>query len=176
MRKQQSTDDAKELGEDLSTELRPAVLRTARYLVRKASLGSDLAEDLVQVALLKYHKLGTEKRRTIVNHKAYLTEIVRNEILNYLNRNAPATESFEAGAMLESTSNEQEIENRILVREIWNKLEGEDRRLFELLTFDYSAAELAYRLSISSEAARQRTHRLKAKLKVMLTESQKRVS
>jgi len=170
MTKQQPTEDAKELWEDLG----PDALRTARYLLRKASLASDLAEDIVQLALLKYHQLGREKRSKIVNHKAYLAEIVRHEIANYLrDKNTNATSLVGDTPTLKSTSDERDIENRILLQEIWSELEDEDRRLLELMIFNYSGPELAWRLGISKEAARQRTHRLKAKLKVMLTESQK---
>jgi|SRR5829696_3008570 len=170
MTKQEPTEDAKEFWEDLG----PDVLRTARYLVRKASLASDLAEDIVQLALLKYHQLDREKRNKIVNRKAYLAEIVRHEIANYLrDKNINATSLVGDEPTLKSTSDERDIENRILLQEIWNKLEDEDRRLLELMIFNYSGIELAWRLGISKDAARQRTHRLKAKLKVMLTESQR---
>lgn len=170
MTKEEPSEDAKELWEDLGTD----ALRTARYLVRKASLASDLAEDIVQLALLKYHQLGSEKRSTIVNRKAYLAEIVRHEIANYVrDKNINAASLVGDAPTLKSASDERDIENRILLQEIWNKLEDDDRRLLELMIFNYSGHELAWRLGISKEAARQRTHRFKAKLKVMLTESQK---
>ena len=175
MAEPEHNEDTIEGAEDIPRELRTHALRTALYFLKRSNLSSDLAEDVVQMAFLKYHQLGTEKRTKIENQKAYLARIVRNEIEDHRRESkGNVTTVFEDTGTLESGSGERDLENRILVREIWSKLEGPDRRLFELMTLNYTGPELGWRLGISTDAARQRSHRLLAKLKYMLRENQKK--
>ncbi len=62
----ESTDDSI----DNEIELRAFVQRRAKSLLRKKNLPSNLAEDIGQQALLKFHEIGSQKRRRIQNHKA----------------------------------------------------------------------------------------------------------
>ena len=175
MAEPEHNEDPIEGAEGIPRELRTYALHTARYFLQRSHLSPDLAEDMVQTAFLKYHQLGREKLAKIDNHKAYLARIVRNEIKDHRRESRDnVTTVFEDTGTLESRSGERDLENRILVREIWSKLEGPDRRLFELMTLNYTGRELGWRLGISTDAARQRAHRLLAKLKDMLTENHKK--
>lgn len=146
-------------------------LQTARFLLHKTQLPSDLAEDVAQQALLRYHAfMGKQK---VDNRKAYLFTIVKNEMINRLREQQEnfSLDEVQGVEFNRNISTTQDLDSRLLVREIWTKLTGEDRRLFELLILDYRGHELARRLGITDVAARQRTRRLVAKLKKMLGEN-----
>ena len=142
-------------------------LHTARFLLHKTNLPSDLAEDIAQQAMLQYLAIS---KQDVKNPKAYLFSIVKNEMINRL-REEQENDSLDNPEGIELnryTSITNDLDSHVLVREIWAKLAGEDRRLFELLILDYRGPELARRLGITEAAARQRTSRLVAKLKTML--------
>jgi RNA polymerase sigma factor (sigma-70 family) len=150
-------------------------LQSARFFIHRMKLPNDLAEDIAQDAVLKYHQFG-KRQQQIKNRRAYVHSIVKNQILDHLRHEAGGhyvslepSETQQTPLVAEPTVAAQAIESRILVHEIWRHLDQSDRTLFELLMLGYRGNELAHRLMISSAAARQRTRRLITKIKPFLT-------
>jgi RNA polymerase sigma factor (sigma-70 family) len=152
------------------------VLKIARVVAWKLNISTDAAEDLQQRSLLRYYELPEAKRIQINNPKAYLNRIIKNEAINFLREQNPDSvipsdnleDTFDA---LQTPDYYERIELNILLHEVWDKLEGEDRLLFELQMLDYRGNELALRLGVSPQTARQRVSRLRGKLKEILNES-----
>jgi RNA polymerase sigma factor (sigma-70 family) len=172
---QGSADSDDEALEATPEKLKEYALRTARrLLVRWPNLPFDMDEDLCQQALERYYKLDEDSRKNIINLKAYLYRVIKNLITDYIRVQHPAslvqsdsTEYAEPKAPDESRT----VEFVILLREVWSRLKDDERHLLELMIHDYSSKELALRLEISEEAARQRTSRLRSKLEGLLIQS-----
>ena len=147
-------------------------LRIARHVVLAMTGSLETAEDLRQTALLKYFQLDENSRIQIRNPNAFLFKVMKNEVLNSYRKERPVTLESVAGEDLDRRfADTSHLDDELLLREIWSQVEGEDRRLFELLTFGYTGKELALRLGISQDASRQRVSRLIAKIKGILEEN-----
>jgi RNA polymerase sigma factor (sigma-70 family) len=161
-------------------DLQQYVLRKARlYLARWRNAPSDAAYDLRQRAFLKYYKLTEAQRKGIIDRRAYLNKVVKNEAADYIRTQHPDSiiqlDADEGGGLERQTPDEHKnIESGILLHEIWAQLEGDERHLFELIIQGYNSMELAVRLGISPPTARQRVSRLRNVLKELLMESQAR--
>lgn len=160
---------------DVDETLVRDVLRIARRLVVKMTGNAEKAEDLAQLALLKYLQLDENKRQQIRNPYAYLYTLMQHELLNEIGKErahlidsitslTPETIGPSRAASAEG------VHVAVLLREIWNQVNAEDRRLLELFSFGYDGPEIAQRLNISNAAARQRISRLKSKIKAILIE------
>jgi RNA polymerase sigma factor (sigma-70 family) len=159
---------------EIDDELAREVLRSARSLALRMTGRLDGAEDLRQVALLKYLQLDEKTRREIMNPRAYLSQVMKNELLNRIRKEKEhLTDSVET---LEREPTDayppEHIDVAILLREIWDRIDGPDRQLLELMNFGFKGSEIARILNISDDAARQRISRLKNKIKVILCEKQ----
>lgn len=157
-------------------ELGKEVLQIARYLSRRMNLPLDMADDLGQTTLLRYLYIDPEERKQIRNRKAYLYQMMKNQVLTQIKKEKPrvltsldSAETEHPNLNSELVDNSSDIELGVLARQVWNQLGPDDRRLFDLLTFGYSGRELAFKLGVSADAARQRVSRLKVKLNAMLT-------
>lgn len=179
-RTQPSTEESAETVGEESTiadaELEQYALRTARLIALRMNAPSDAADDISQKALLRYHKLTKERRDQIDDLPAYLYRIIENEAADYIREQSPRSvislETVEGGqAEFHKAGEYENIEFGILLREVWAKLKSDERSLLELLILGYNSKELSFRLGISAEAARQRTSRLRGKLKELLVES-----
>lgn len=150
-------------------------LRIARYVAQRMNGSLETAEDIRQTALLKYFQLSKTKRLQIRNPNAFLYKVMRNEVLNWNRKERPVTfshiESLTSEDLERRFADASHLDDELLLREIWSQVEGLDRRLFELLTFGYTGKEIARRLGISEDAARQRVSRLKGKIKAILEEN-----
>lgn len=157
-------------------ELRKYLLRKARLLIyRRPDIPSDAADDLTQRALLKYYDLPEERRDRIVDSRAYLYTVIRNELSDYVREQRPGSvlplETAENPlAETPAPGGRERLESDILFHEIWTQLEGDERLLLEFLLLGYSGKELAIRLGISPAAATKRVERLRRLLKELLTE------
>ena len=171
-----------DLPEDLKAELARVdekvtnnSLRIARYVFQVMNGSGETAEDLRQTALLKYFQLDEISRLQIRNPNAFLYRVMKNEVLNWHRKERPVTfshiESLTSEDLERRFADSSHLNDELLLREIWSQVEGEDRRLFELLTFGYTGKEIARRLGTSQDAARQRVSRLKAKIKGILDEN-----
>jgi RNA polymerase sigma factor (sigma-70 family) len=156
-------------------ELEKDVLQIARYLLRSMNLPLDMADDLGQTVLLRYLHVNAEERKHIRNLKGYLYRMMKNQLLNQIKKEKlPIVTSLDSAEMEhpnldnELVANSSDIELGVLARQVWNQLGPDDRQLFDLLTFGFSGRELAFRLGVSDDAARQRVSRLKVKLNAML--------
>ena len=145
----------------------------ARHVVKAMTGSLETAEDLRQTALLKYFQLDENSRAQIRNPNAFLFKVMKNEVLNWYRkaRSVSHIESLEDEDLERRFADTSRLDDQLLLREIWSQVEGEDRRLFELLTFGYTGKEIALRLGISQAAARQRVSRLIAKIKAILEEN-----
>jgi RNA polymerase sigma-70 factor (ECF subfamily) len=137
------------------------------------NLSLEMAEDLGQTGLLKYLQISEDQRRRIRSPRAYLYRIIRNELLNQIRKEDPraiiSLESVETNEMgFQFAEDASSVEIGLMLKEVWTALEGDDRRLLELLTFGYNGREMALRLGVTEDTARQRVSRLKAKLKAIL--------
>lgn len=146
-------------------------LRIARYVVQRMTGSLEAAEDLRQTALLKYFQLDENSRIQIRNPNAFLFKVMKNEVLNWYRKERPVIEPLADEDLEGRFADSSHLDDELLLREIWSQFEGEDRRLFELLTFGYTGKEIARRLGTSQDAARQRVSRLKAKIKGILDEN-----
>jgi RNA polymerase sigma factor (sigma-70 family) len=165
--------DSSEIDENLIRD----VLRSARGLVVKMTGNTEKAEDLAQLALAKYLQLDESKRQEIKNRLAYLYRLMQHELLNEIRKERSHLIDSTASLSDEtlgpsSASSAESVEVAVLLREIWRKINVEDRRLLELINFGYSSTEIAQRLDISEDAARQRISRLKNKVKAILVEKE----
>lgn len=152
----------------------------ARIVLRKMNRDLQETEDLVQTALLRLYQIDAKRRSEIKDSNAYLYRLMINEVLNRMRKQRSydvSLDSLETQDLVASNPNLAENPDyniSLLLRELWRQFEGEERRLFELITFGYNSKEIALRLEISEEAARQRVSRLKAKIRTNL--AGKRVS
>ena len=161
-------------------EFRHRLRKIARIVLRKMNRDLQETEDLVQTALLRLYQIDAKRRSEIKDSNAYLYRLMINEVLNRTRKQRSyvvSLDSLETQDLL--ASNRNLVENpdfniSLLLRELWRQFESEERRLFELIIFGYNSKEIALRLDISEEAARQRVSRLKAKIRANL--AGKRVS
>lgn len=169
-----STDIPNEGSTPAPEKLREYALQIARRLLLKwPGLPSDIDYDLSQQALVRYYQLEEAQRGAIRDLKAYLYQVIRNLIVDQVRSPHPrslirtdSAEYIEPSAPDESHA----IEFEILLRQVWSKLTGDERCLLELMILDYNGKELALRLGISQDAARQRISRLRRKLGELLVE------
>src|SRR5260370_16203841 len=128
----------------------------ARYALQRMNLSLEMAEDLGQTGLLKYLQISEDQRRRIRNPRAYLYRIIRNELLNQIRKEDPraiiSLESVETNEMgFQFAEDASSVEIGLMLKEVWTALEGDDRRLLELLTFGYNGREMAARLGVTED-------------------------
>jgi DNA-directed RNA polymerase specialized sigma24 family protein len=128
-----------------------------------ATLGDEASGHL---ALKRVCAKITEKRAAgaiqIINLNAYLQTAFKHEVLAQLKRNRsvnidPSTEPI--------TDYDLDIDQKILVEQILNRMNSEDRRITELLILGYSFEEIAKKDGTRSNVIRSRHSKLLKRIK-----------
>ncbi len=174
---EKDAENVDEVSANADAQLQQYTLRKARLLLSKwSNMPSDAAYDLRQRALLRYYKLTKAQREQIKDLKAYMYRIIKNEFIEYIKDQGTSSliqleAAEESGTTFQTTDERKSIETRILLKEIWAQLDGEEQHLFDLMIQGYTDKELALRLGISPSAARKRISRLRDVLEELLIES-----
>lgn len=149
-----------------------AIEQAATLLVQKIArergLPDEAVDDLQQAVSMKLLALTEERLQGIENLKAYLATVVHNEANRLASRNARSEVPLDDIDHSDDFEYQRRIEAWIILREIWQKLDSEERELFRLMLFDYDEKEMAVRLKINHDAARKRVWRFRKKLEELL--------
>ena len=140
------------------------LVRVARYILKSFRL-QDSTEDIMQILAVKCLGISDEKWGQIPNKKAYLAKAIRNQVIDLCKehslRNRPLPMCPDPFTSIEA------MEAGRLVQQLLPKLSPDEATLLELLFEERSADEIAEILGITSAAARQRSSRLRKKMRLL---------
>lgn len=131
-------------------------------------MASGDADDLKQLVAIKLLSLTEERLNAIENIDAYVATVVRNEANRLFSKTSRPEFHLEEVEHSDHLESQKRMEFSIILKEVWRLLDLEDRRLFELMLFDYDDKEIAVALNISYDAARKRVSRLRQKLEGLI--------
>jgi RNA polymerase sigma factor (sigma-70 family) len=111
-----------------------------------------------------------ERLQQIDDLKAYAYQMLRHEAIKTCRKISRLQFSIDDAPDSYSDGSEsaEGIHSRILLKDIWMRLNDEERELLRLLIFGYEAKQIASRLGVSHDAARQRTFRVRKKLRDLI--------
>jgi RNA polymerase sigma factor (sigma-70 family) len=146
------------------------LVAASRRVAHELGLPAAAAEDIYQSVLLTLSQFSSEKIQNIANLKAYAFKMARNEAIHLYVKNKNLRDPIQANPNLYSDGAEaaKRIEYRILLRDLWEHLDVEDRGIFQLIIFGYGAKEIANRLGISHDSARQKIVRFRKQLRKLI--------
>jgi RNA polymerase sigma factor (sigma-70 family) len=151
---------------------RHQLLDSSRHIVRELGLPQAVAEDVYQSVLTTLAAFSEEKLQRIDDLKAYAYKMLRHEAIRTLRKNNRRQIALDETPVIYSdgSANAEGIQSRILLKDIWMRLNDEERELLRMLIFGYEARVIASRLEINHAAARQKTSRLRKKLRELVFE------
>lgn len=156
------------------SELRKRVTDVVKVATRDLGLPDTGYDDVTQIVLMKLFSLSRDDLRPIENLNSYLFKAARNEGLRLQQKTKTDEQigSDEEGNIIFSDEAEEanRIESEVLLREIWESLQGVERELFRLMLIGYREKEMATRLGVSYDVVRKRVERLRGKLRELLLE------
>jgi RNA polymerase sigma factor (sigma-70 family) len=150
------------------------LVASSRRVARELSLPEATAEDIYQSVLLALSDFSSDRIQRIANLKAYAFKMARNEAIRVYVKNKNLRDPIESNPNLYSDRAEaaKRIEYRILLRDIWEHLDDEDRGILQLIIFGYGAGEIASRLGIRHDSARQKIVRFRKQLRKLVFDVQ----
>jgi RNA polymerase sigma factor (sigma-70 family) len=152
------------------SEFRKRLADAVRVAIRDLRLPDSVRDDVTQIVLMKLFALNKDSLRAIENFKAYLHKAARNEALRLQQRSKSSApdlqiESDDEYLVLSDKSEDaKRIESEVLLREVWESLNDDERDLFRLMLIGYREKDMAVRLGITYNAVRKRVTRLRKKL------------
>lgn len=151
---------------------RHQLLDSSRHIVRELGLPEATGEDVHQSVLTTLSNFSKERLQKIDDLKAYAYKMLRHEALKTCRQANRLQVSIDEApdTYSDGLAGAEGIQSRILLKNIWVRLNDEERELLRLLIFGYEARQIATRLEISHDAARQKTFRLRKKLRQLIFE------
>jgi len=158
-------------GNDVSEDplFRQRVFEQSRRVARERGLPLAVAEDISQSVLARLSIMPKDRIDEITNLLAYVSKMIVHEASNYTNkrrREFPIT--VDADVYSDNLVGAKAVENKVLLSEIWTHLRADDQEILQLLIFGYQPKEIARRLKVNSDAARQRISRLRKSLRKLV--------
>ena len=140
--------------------------------MRELGLPEAVAEDVYQSVLTTLSRFSKERLQQIDDIKGYTYKMLRHEALKTCRKNNRLQVSIDEtpASYSDGSASAEGIESRILLKDIWLRLNIEERELLRLLIFGYEAKWIATRLEISHDSARKKISRLRKKLRDLLFE------
>jgi RNA polymerase sigma factor (sigma-70 family) len=112
--------------------------------------------------------MSREQRDGIENPRAYIAAAIKKALSKQWQTQKETPEHLDSSDipdLADPRDGADTIGRRVLLSEIWDRLDEDDRKLLYLIIFGYTSEEMAKILNIPSTAARQRVARLRARLR-----------
>lgn len=140
--------------------------------MRELGLPEASAEDVYQSVITTLSEFAEERLQQINDLKAYAYRMLQREALRTCRKNSRIQVSIDEAPdrYSDGSASAERIQSGILLKDIWTLLNNEDRELLRLLIFGYEAKQIAGRLKISYDSARQKKSRLQKKLRELIFE------
>lgn len=152
---------------------RHQLLDSSRRIVRELGLPDVASEDVQQTVLATLSNFSKERLEKIGDLTAYAYKMLRHEALKACRETSRLRVSIDEApeTYSDGLAGAEGIQSRILLKNIWMRLDDEERELLRLLIFGYEGRQIASRLGVSHDAARQKTSRLRKKLRYLIFEA-----
>lgn len=117
--------------------------------------------------MLNLSRIPKERLEEIGNLGAYIYKMAQNEALRFHFKSKDLQDKIDASSSLYSDRFEgaRRVENRALLNDIWTHLNADERNVLQFIIFGCGAKEIAARLGITHDAARQKISRLRKSLR-----------
>ena len=163
-------DKSNESSEDPA--FREHLLDSSRRIAYEMGLQKSAVEDIYQSVLANLSRLSTERMKQIDNLQAYASKMARNEAIKFhlKNRHLQVQIDSTSHSFSDQAQSAKRVEDRVLLKEIWKHLDPQERQILQLIIFGYGAKEIANRLEITHDSARQKIFRLRKSLREFVFE------
>lgn len=120
--------------------------------------------------MLTLSKMPEERLKEINDPEAYVYKMAQHEAIRF-GRKAKHNEGQqdpESAAYSDGFTGAGQIQQRVLLKEIWRQLNADDREILQLMIFGCGAKEIGERLGTTNDTARQRISRLRKRLRQLV--------
>jgi RNA polymerase sigma factor (sigma-70 family) len=117
--------------------------------------------------MLNLSRIPKERLEEIDNLDAYIYKMAQNEALRFRSKSKHLQDKIDDSPSVYSDrfQGARQVENRALLNDIWTHLNADERNVLQLIIFGCGAKEIAARMGITYDAARQRISRLRKSLR-----------